>query len=46
MTFAEFIHEFIILRWKMVLLSAVVGAVTLILLSETLRWWLGKGFFQ
>lgn len=32
--------------WKRPLCSAVAGAVTLILLSETLRWWLGKGFFQ
>lgn len=34
------------LGWKWLLGGAVVGAVTMILLTETLRWWLGKGFFQ
>lgn len=33
-------------HWKAVLLRAIVGAVSLILLSETIRWLLGKGFFQ
>jgi hypothetical protein len=33
-------------HWKAILLAAVVGAVTMIMLSETGRWLLGKGFFQ
>lgn len=34
------------LGWKWLLGGAIVGAVMMNLLVETVRWWLGKGFFQ
>lgn len=34
------------LHWWWLVLGAVVGAASMILASETIRWWVGKGFFK
>jgi len=33
-------------RWKLSLAGAILGGTSMILLTETARWLLGKGFFQ
>jgi hypothetical protein len=33
-------------KWKIALLGAVLGGIGLPMLNETIRWYLGLGFFQ